>query len=84
MSYQRKTTDAYILLTNYGYGWEEELEETSYKEIKQRAMEYLANTYAQIKILNAELKKEISHDKSIHGTREKIKGNRVYEKVEYL
>ena len=28
MSYQRKTTDAYILLTNYGYGWEEELEET--------------------------------------------------------
>ena len=57
MSYQRKTTDAYILLTNYGYGWEEELEETSYKEIKQRAMEYLTSTFAQIKILKRRVKK---------------------------
>lgn len=58
MSYQRKTTDTYILLTNYGYGWEEELEESSRKEIKQRAREYLANTTAQLKILKRRIKKE--------------------------
>ncbi len=58
MSYQRKTTDAYILLTNYGYGWDEELEETNCKEIKQRAKEYAANTTAQIKILKRRIKKE--------------------------
>lgn len=58
MSYQRRTADTYILLTNYGYGWEEELKETSRKEIKQRAREYLANTTAQIKILKQRIKKE--------------------------
>ena len=58
MRYQRKTTDAYILLTNYGYGWDEELEETSYKEIKQRAREYAINTPAQMKILKRRIKKE--------------------------
>lgn len=60
MSYQRKTTDAYILLTNYGYGWDEELKENSYKEIQQRAKEYAANTTAQIKILKRRMKKEKS------------------------
>ncbi len=58
MNYQRKTTDTYILLTNYGYGWEEELEESSRREIRQRAREYLANTTAQIKILKRRIKKE--------------------------
>ncbi len=53
MSYQRKTTDAYILLTNYGYSWDEEL-----KEIRQQAKEYAANTTAQIKILKRRMKKE--------------------------
>ncbi len=57
MSYQRKTNDTYILLTNYGYGWDKELEEASSKEIKQRAKEYLANTKAQIKILKRRVKK---------------------------
>ena len=58
MSYQRKTADTYILLTNYGYGWGEELEESSHREIRQRAREYLANTTAQIKILKRRIKKE--------------------------
>ena len=58
MSYQRKTEDTYILLTNYGYGWGEELEESSRREIRQRAREYLANTTAQIKILKRRIKKE--------------------------
>ena len=39
-------------------GTEEELKETSRKEIKQRAREYLANTTAQIKILKQRIKKE--------------------------
>lgn len=58
MNYQRKTADTYILLTNYGYGWGEELEESSRREIRQRAREYLANTTAQIKILKRRIKKE--------------------------
>ena len=58
MSYQRKTIDTFILLTNYGYGWNEELEENSYKEIRQRAREYAINTTAQIKILKRRIKKE--------------------------
>lgn len=58
MNYQRKTTDTYILLTNYGYGWEEELEESRRREIRQRAKEYLANTTAQVKILKRRIKKE--------------------------
>ncbi|MEG1726034.1 MAG: hypothetical protein RR313_11635 [Anaerovoracaceae bacterium] len=51
MNYQRKTIDEYILLTNYGYGWDEEVFEETYPEIKQRAKEYLLNTNAQIKII---------------------------------
>ncbi|MEG2450688.1 MAG: hypothetical protein RSB09_03030 [Clostridia bacterium] len=51
MNYQRKTIDEYILLTNYGYGWDEEVFEETYLEIKQRAKEYLLNTNAQIKII---------------------------------
>lgn len=58
MSYQRKTADTYILLTNYGDGWNKELEETSRKEIRQRTREYLANTNAQVKILKRRIKKE--------------------------
>lgn len=58
MSYQRKTADTYILLTNYGDGWNEELEKSSRKEIRQRAREYLANTNAHVKILKRKIKKE--------------------------
>ena len=48
--YQRKTKDIYELWTNYGYGWEVEVEEESYAEIKQRYKEYRENTNAAIKI----------------------------------
>lgn len=43
MSYIRKTKDVYILLSNYGYGWEEEIEEETFKDIKQRLKEYKEN-----------------------------------------
>lgn len=48
--YQRKTRDIYELWTNYGYGWECEVTEETYKEIKQRYKEYAENTNAELKI----------------------------------
>ena len=48
--YTRKTIDRYDLMTNYGYGWECETSEYSYKEIKQRKKEYEENTNTAIRI----------------------------------
>ncbi len=44
-TYIRKTKDTFILLANYGYGhgYEEETEENSYADIKQRLKEYREN-----------------------------------------
>lgn len=50
MEYERKTKDIYILMSNYGYGWEEELEEDTHEEIRQRIKEYRENTNGQFKI----------------------------------
>lgn len=41
--YQRKTKDIYILLGNYGYGWEEVLAEETKKEARERLKEYREN-----------------------------------------
>ena len=41
--YKRKTKDVYVLMSNYGYGWEEELEEDTLKEGKERLKEYRDN-----------------------------------------
>jgi hypothetical protein len=43
MNYIRKTKDEYVLLSNYGQGWEEEITEETFKEIKQRLKEYREN-----------------------------------------
>lgn len=43
MAYKRKTKDIYILLSNYGYGWEEELEEETYKEAREQLKTYREN-----------------------------------------
>ncbi len=45
MGYIRKTKDEYVLLANYGYGhgFEEEITESTYKEIKDRLKEYRTN-----------------------------------------
>ena len=50
MAYQRKTKDVYNIVTNYGYGWEVECTEDTYKEAKQRLKEYRENTEAQVKL----------------------------------
>lgn len=43
MSYKRKTKDEYRLLANYGQGFEEEISEDTYTDIKQRLKEYREN-----------------------------------------
>lgn len=43
MPYIRKTKDTYVLLANYGQGWEEETSENSWREIKERLKEYREN-----------------------------------------
>jgi hypothetical protein len=46
--YTRKTKDVYILLGNYGQGFEELCSEESQSEIKQRYKEYIENdTYSR-------------------------------------
>lgn len=50
MAYQRKTRDRYDIMTNYGYGWEAEVSEYTYKEAKQTAKEYRENTRAAVRI----------------------------------
>jgi hypothetical protein len=39
----RKTRDEWQMWSNYGYGWEHELSEDTFKEIKQRVKEYREN-----------------------------------------
>jgi hypothetical protein len=45
MLYKRKTRDEWQLHVNYGFGhgWEHEVSENSYREIKQRRKEYQEN-----------------------------------------
>ena len=43
MNYQRKTKDEFVLLANYGQGWEEETTEATRKEIFERLKEYREN-----------------------------------------
>ncbi|MBQ2347266.1 MAG: hypothetical protein II388_02700 [Clostridia bacterium] len=48
--YKRKTYDEYEIETNYGYGWEVELTESTMKEAKQRKREYMENARGLIGI----------------------------------
>lgn len=48
--YQRKTRDRWDIVTNYGYGWECECSEYTWKEAKQTAKEYRENTRAAVRI----------------------------------
>lgn len=50
MAYQRKTRDRWDIMTNYGYGWDAECSEYTYKEAKQTAREYRENTTAAVRI----------------------------------
>lgn len=48
--YKRKTYDEYEIETNYGYGWEVELTESTMKEAEQRKREYVENAHDLIGI----------------------------------
>lgn len=43
MQYERKTHNEYTLMSNYGYGWEEETAWDNYKDAKQGLTEYREN-----------------------------------------
>jgi spermidine/putrescine-binding protein len=45
--YKRKTKDVYIIMANYGYGWEEETQADNYKEAKQNLKDYRENGSGQ-------------------------------------
>lgn len=50
MQYQRKTRDRWDIMTNYGYGWECECSEYTYKEAKQTLKEYRENIRGSVKL----------------------------------
>ena len=55
--YKRKTKDIYIMMSNYGYGWEEELTEDTYTEAKKQLKTYRENCKnAQYKIVKKRIK----------------------------
>ncbi len=43
MNYQRKTKDVYVMLANYGQGWEEEIEEESWRALREQLKCYREN-----------------------------------------
>lgn len=43
MPRKRKTRDEYRLLVNYGQGWEHEVSESTFREIRARLREYREN-----------------------------------------
>lgn len=50
MSYTRKTRDRYDIMTNYGYGWEAECSEYTWKEAKRTAREYRENACGRFSV----------------------------------
>jgi len=49
--YKRKTRDRWDIVTDYGYGWEVETSEDTYKEALNRYKEYCSNTDARVMIV---------------------------------
>lgn len=59
MAYIRKTKDIYIIITNYGTGWEEESTAETYQEAKEQAKEYKATAYRpQVRIIKRRVNRE--------------------------
>lgn len=57
MSYIRKTIDRWDIETNYGYGWETEVSEYTYKEAKETAKCYRENATPCVRIVKRREKK---------------------------
>lgn len=50
MAYQRKTRDRWDIMTNYGYGWECETSEYTYKEAKEQLKCYRENACGRFSV----------------------------------
>lgn len=50
MPYVRKTRDRWDIMTNYGYGWDCECSEYTWKEAWQTAREYRENIRGAVRI----------------------------------
>lgn len=50
MTYERKTIDRWDIMTNYGYGWECENSEYTWKDAKRSVREYRANVKADVRL----------------------------------
>ena len=58
MAYERKTVDRWDIMTNYGYGWECECSEYTWKEAKQRLKEYRENIRGSVRVEKHREKKQ--------------------------
>lgn len=58
MAYERKTIDRWDIMTNYGYGWECECSEYTWKEAKQRLKEYRENIRGAVRVEKHREKKQ--------------------------
>jgi hypothetical protein len=50
MAYQRKTIDRWDIMTNYGYGWECENSEYTWKDAKRSLREYRENIQGSVRL----------------------------------
>lgn len=50
MAYQRKTIDRWDIMTNYGYGWECENSEYTWKDAKRSIKEYRENITGAVRL----------------------------------
>ena len=50
MTYKRKTIDRWDIMTNYGYGWECENSEYTWKDAKRSLREYRENVQADVRL----------------------------------
>jgi hypothetical protein len=50
MAYQRKTIDRWDIMTNYGYGWECENSEYTWKDAKRSLKEYRENITGAVRL----------------------------------
>ena len=51
MAYVRKTVDRWDIETNYGYGWEVECSEYTWKDAKAQYRCYLANVSGLVRLV---------------------------------
>ena len=58
--YQRKTTDRWDIMSNYGYGWECENSEYTYTDAKRSLKEYCENGGGNYRLEKHREKNEVS------------------------